>query len=91
MLILTTANVFGQEPLPPASNAEAPLNIVVQSINADAGAIEWVMLLLASAFLVLLTLSFNGFVQRHLRTTIRAEGRSMSLEEHIKRQSDQNA
>lgn len=91
-LQLTTSVSFAQEPLPPATNSEAPLNIVVQSINADAGgAIQWVMLLLASAFLLFLTLSLNGFVQRQLRTTVHTEEGSMSLEEHIQRQSEQNA
>ena len=69
-------------------SAEAPLNIVVQSIEAEAGSIEWVMLLLAPACLVLITLTLNGVIQRQLRTTVRAEGRRMSLEEHVRRQSD---
>ncbi len=91
-LILTTSTIFAQEPLPPASESEAPLTIVVQSINAEGGTIQWVMLILASAFLLFLTLSLNGFVQRQLRTTVRTEeGHSMSLEEHMQRQADQNA
>lgn len=90
-LSFTVSDIFAQASLPPAPDSEAPLTIVVQSINAEGGAIEWVMLLLASAFLLFLTLSLNGFVQRQLRTTVRAEGRKMSLEEHLQRQSDQNA
>ncbi len=90
-LVFTTSSIFAQTTRIPPSDSEVPLAIVVQSINADAGAIHWIMLLLASAFLVLLTLSFNGFVQRQLRTTVRTGEGRMSLEEHIQRQSDQNA
>lgn len=89
-LTFTLSSAFAQEPLPPASSSEAPLNIVVQSINAEPGAIQWAMLLLASAFLLLMTLLLNSIVHGNLHTIVRASGRRMSLKEHIERQSSEN-